>query len=255
LITRDIAVDLPASEPQHDVLATLWARTRIAELMSQDYGGLQRGQVSGDLKNEITQLGLVYRLMTQFTSFVAVEETTVTEGGQPRRVEVPVEMPEGVSYEGVFGQSQDRAYKSMGFAPAMAAPSAYAARAAGGVVGGVLAAPQEVGVHAEVSIETPNRVIRYKLEAKLALVIQVWKDGKPFTAEQQKFCRDGKAYVEVWLDDVTPQIRERLRQLGFEPTEPSKVAKVVIGRIAISKLEALAKLEGVRYVAPHAPRI
>jgi hypothetical protein len=30
---------------------------------------------------------------------------------------------------------------------------------------------------------------------------------------------------------------------------------VVIGRIAVSKLEALAKLEGVRYVAPHAPRI
>src|SRR5262249_52043745 len=44
-----------------------------------------------------------YRLMTQFTSFVAVEETVVTDGGQPRRIDIPVEMPEGVSHQGVFG--------------------------------------------------------------------------------------------------------------------------------------------------------
>jgi biopolymer transport protein TolQ len=28
---------------------------------------------------------------------------TITEGGRPRRIDVPVEMPEGVSHEGVFG--------------------------------------------------------------------------------------------------------------------------------------------------------
>ena len=44
--------------------------------------------------------------MTQFTSFVAVEEMTVTDGGQPRRIDVPVEMPEGVSHEGVFGANE-----------------------------------------------------------------------------------------------------------------------------------------------------
>jgi hypothetical protein len=44
--------------------------------------------------------------MTQFTSFVAVEEMTVTDAGEPRRIEVPVEMPEGVSHEGVFARDQ-----------------------------------------------------------------------------------------------------------------------------------------------------
>ena len=44
--------------------------------------------------------------MTQFTSFVAVEEQVVTKDGKPQRVEVPVEMPEGVSYEGVFGNDE-----------------------------------------------------------------------------------------------------------------------------------------------------
>jgi Ca-activated chloride channel family protein len=102
-VVREIAVNFPESEPDHDVLATLWARTRIDDLMAQDYAGVQSGNAKPDVKNTITSLGLEYRLLTQFTSFVAVEETVVTEGGQPRRIEVPVELPEGVSREGVFG--------------------------------------------------------------------------------------------------------------------------------------------------------
>ncbi|HEV7644606.1 MAG TPA: VIT domain-containing protein [Pyrinomonadaceae bacterium] len=96
---REIAVNFPENEPGHDVLATLWARTRIDDLMSQDYAGVQNGTAKPDVKNTITSLGLEYRLLTQFTSFVAVEETVVTDGGQPRRIEVPVELPEGVSRE------------------------------------------------------------------------------------------------------------------------------------------------------------
>ena len=101
--TREIRVNLPASQPENAMLATLWARRRVEDLMSQDFGGLQRGAMRDDLKQQITRLGIDYRLMTPFTSFVAVEEKVITEGGTPRRVEVPVEMPEGMSYEGVFG--------------------------------------------------------------------------------------------------------------------------------------------------------
>ena len=106
---REIEVSLPKSEPRRDVLATLWARARIDDLMSQDYAGIQNGAPRQDVSEAITQLGLEFRLMTQFTSFVAVEEMTVTDGGQPRRVEVPVEMPEGVSREGVFGERDEQA--------------------------------------------------------------------------------------------------------------------------------------------------
>jgi Ca-activated chloride channel homolog len=100
---KEIPVELPESQTEHDSLATLWARTRIDDLMSHDYAGIQNDDPQPDMREAITQLGLEYRLMTQFTSFVAVEEMTVTEGGQPRRIDVPVEMPEGMSYEGVFG--------------------------------------------------------------------------------------------------------------------------------------------------------
>jgi Ca-activated chloride channel family protein len=100
---KEIPVELPESQPEHDALATLWARTRIDDLMSQDYAGIQNDDPQPDVREAITQLGLEYRLVTQFTSFVAVEEMTVTDGGQPRRIDVPVEMPEGMSREGVFG--------------------------------------------------------------------------------------------------------------------------------------------------------
>ena len=78
------------------MLATLWARTQIDMLMHEPNN-----------REEITKLGLDYRLMTPFTSFVAVEETIVTDNGKPRRVDVPVELPDGVSYEGVFGREAE----------------------------------------------------------------------------------------------------------------------------------------------------
>lgn len=90
---REVAVELPEKESRHDVLATLWARTRVDELMSQDYAGIQSGNARDDVREAITDLGLNFRLMTQFTSFVAVEEMTITDGGAPRRIEVPVELP------------------------------------------------------------------------------------------------------------------------------------------------------------------
>ncbi len=98
---REIAVNFPETEANHDVLATLWARTRIDDLTKQDYQNSKP-----EIKDQITNLGLEYRLLTQFTSFVAVEERIVTDGGQPRRIEVPVELPEGVSREGIFGEEQ-----------------------------------------------------------------------------------------------------------------------------------------------------
>ena len=41
---REIPVEFPDSQSQHDVLATLWARTRVDDLMSQDFNGAQQGK-------------------------------------------------------------------------------------------------------------------------------------------------------------------------------------------------------------------
>ena len=104
---REIPVHLNSSATTNSILSTFWARRKIDDLMSQDWSGLQTGNVKPEVQNEITQLGLSHKLMTQFTSFVAVEERVVTTNGKPTRVEVPVEMPEGVSYEGIVGSEKD----------------------------------------------------------------------------------------------------------------------------------------------------
>ena len=101
--TREIPVHLNNSSSVDTTLSNFWARRKIDDLMSQDWAGLQSGTVKPEVQKEITQLGLTYKLMTQFTSFVAVEERVVTTNGKPQRVEVPVEMPEGMSYEGIVG--------------------------------------------------------------------------------------------------------------------------------------------------------
>lgn len=92
--SREINVNFPETESKNDVLAALWARKRIEELTREDY----RNQ-KPEIREQITNFGLEFNLLTAFTSFVAVEEKIVNENGQPKRVEVPVETPEGVRYE------------------------------------------------------------------------------------------------------------------------------------------------------------
>jgi Ca-activated chloride channel family protein len=172
---REIPVSFPALQSNNPAVASLWAREKIDDLMSQDWNGAQQGEMKKDLREQITNIGLEYRLMTQFTSFVAVEERVVTEGGKPKRIQVPVELPEDVQYE--EGWSDKRA--DAGFnAPAkskmmtyLAAPSpasgggvgagyggGVGSGVSGGVLGGIvsnaspkLATPQRVRISQEVS--------------------------------------------------------------------------------------------------------
>jgi len=101
---RGIAVTFPEENPDNRVLASQWARAKVGHLMMRDMTGMQREQMKPDLRKEIIQLGLTYNILTQFTSFVAVEERHTTDGGAPRTMQVPLEMPQGVSYSGVFGE-------------------------------------------------------------------------------------------------------------------------------------------------------
>jgi Ca-activated chloride channel family protein len=94
--SREIAVNLPETEPANDALATLWARKRIDGLM------MKRGAAGADavkIDDEITNLGLEFRLLTDKTSFVAVEDRIVNRNGKPVTIQVPVAVPEGVDPE------------------------------------------------------------------------------------------------------------------------------------------------------------
>ena len=113
---KQIQVELTQMRKEHDVLGSLWARQKIEHLMSQDWSGMRGGSPKDDLKQQITELGLEHRLMTRFTSFVAVEEQTVTTGGEPRVIQVPVEMPQGCELQRrVRRRDGQRGQKAGGF--------------------------------------------------------------------------------------------------------------------------------------------
>lgn len=99
LFVRDISVTLPENKPENDVLATLWARRRVDGLMSDFYKNTNKEKEKNEIQEQITSLGIEFRLLTQFTSFVAVEDQIVNQNGKPTRVEVPVKSPDGMSRE------------------------------------------------------------------------------------------------------------------------------------------------------------
>jgi len=87
---REIPVELPEVENDHDTLSTLWARNKIEDLMSQVVTSTDQ-VVDNQRQEEITKLGLDFKLLTQYTSFVAIDEVMFTGTGDPVRVAVPVE--------------------------------------------------------------------------------------------------------------------------------------------------------------------
>ncbi len=282
--SREIRVDLPAAQKEHDVLAPLWARARIDDLMNRDWSGVQSGAPKPEVKEEITGLGLDYRLMTQYTSFVAVEEMVVTEGGHPRTIAVPVEMPEGVSYKGVFGDKEGRparmavsgrmaavgktAYRGQALARSVPA-SAPAPGGAPGMPAGPAAAP----VATAAPIAQVPAIIAAGRREEVADAVEAPKPARPLSPAEQREAllnarlapelrallknpsgspavKDGRVEVAVWLADTSEKTLAALKGLGFEVVLQARSVKMVVGRIPVAKMEALALLDGVRRVEP-----
>ncbi|HEV7796561.1 MAG TPA: VIT and VWA domain-containing protein [Pyrinomonadaceae bacterium] len=302
---REIAVEFPESDSQHDVLASLWARSRVDDLMGQDYAGAQRGAMKPELKAAITNLALEYRLMTQFTSFVAVEEMIVTDGGQPRRIDVPVEVPEGVNRATAYGEERPTGFLtrsgtqnfmfSAGVVNSSVAEvvsvsgstgvntsssnvtttidgnlldpaAASAARTSkpksarvksgpGGGLGTGSGSGGGGGDNNSAGVTSPEELKRRDLVTKLhpsllAVVDRLKKNDMTVGADETKFNLNGKAEIQIWLADKSQETLAKLKALGFELVLDPKSAKLVIGRLPIEKLEALAEMKAVRYVTP-----
>jgi hypothetical protein len=96
--SRTIHVRLPAVHTYGSALSTLWAREKIEDLQNQDWLGAQTNTPHPEIQQQIINTALEYHLMSQYTSFVAVEQRVVNIGGRQRLLDVPVEIPEGVSH-------------------------------------------------------------------------------------------------------------------------------------------------------------
>jgi Ca-activated chloride channel homolog len=207
--SRTIAVDLPATA-NRDGIRSLWARTKVGELMADD---------TAQHRESITDLGLRHGLMTPYTSFVAVEHRTISEAGKLRTIEVPLEMPEGVDAE-MSGGTIRQAFAAAPMATADIARRVRIAPEAAPQTMERKESPAEPGI------------------AKLAPALQ----GKLSSRE--------KTGIRIYLRDASAPTLAKLKAAGFQLIAQPGGAKLVIGEIAGTQLAALAAMPEVQHIAP-----
>jgi len=97
-----LEIDPAAARPGNRPLRSLWARKWAEQLMDQ-YNAL-----GGDdgIKQAVTNLGLGYGLLTQFTSFVAIDSRVANTTGRVDTVRQPLPLPQGVSNSALPSQQK-----------------------------------------------------------------------------------------------------------------------------------------------------
>jgi Ca-activated chloride channel family protein len=110
---QTLNVVLPQSNESNSALGSIWARAQVDKLMREDLFGAQRGAMKKELQDEVTDIALKHHIMTQFTSFVAVDESSKVAPGN-KTIVVPTDMADGVLREEAVGGAKGM----MGMAPA-----------------------------------------------------------------------------------------------------------------------------------------
>lgn len=93
--TETINVSNSVPTEANQALMYLWARNRIKSM--NDFNTLQ---TSAKQVGEITQMGLKYNLLTNYTSFIAVDPNKRNKSGELVSVKQVLPMPKGVSNKG-----------------------------------------------------------------------------------------------------------------------------------------------------------
>lgn len=112
--SRQYPVTFPAEGNSGSAIGSLWAREKVNDLehlerMESVWGsGKSKSRGPKYWEDAITNLCLSFGIMSRFTSFVAVDQKIVNPGGNSTTVPVPLEMADGVSYEGIFGTGAAR---------------------------------------------------------------------------------------------------------------------------------------------------
>jgi hypothetical protein len=85
----------------HPCITTLWARQRVEDLI--DHWRLCDEDARAGIRAALIAHAIRYRLVTRFTSLVAVEEIVANVSGASTTVPVAAELPAGMQLEKVFG--------------------------------------------------------------------------------------------------------------------------------------------------------
>jgi len=81
----------------------LWARAKIEALTD----ALKGGESEMDVKKAVLEVALAHHLVSKYTSLVAIDVTpTAPSGTTSVQSALPTNLPEGASFEAIFGGAQ-----------------------------------------------------------------------------------------------------------------------------------------------------
>lgn len=250
--SRQVEIDLPATGNSGSAIQTLWARAKVSDLMRLDWMA-QFGQGPADrnkVKDQITQIGLDYGIMTQFTSFVAVEKKIVNVGGKQRTVPVPIDRADGVG---------EAAFKDVGGAmPPGAARSRVLTGGGsgfgggGGAGGGLAGKPSNAAPATAAPREEKAKRDRFDSEdADKSVDPKVSRDSKYRNKVATKLRSvKGKVEIQISVKEVTQALLAKLKKLGLKVEDSDKGLRVVFGAVDAKQLIELAQLDEVRRIDP-----
>lgn len=220
---KEIELNLPGRSSGDSSLPSTWARSRLDDLGAEALDTKRQAPAT----EQATALALEYRLLSEYTSFVAVEQRIVNVGGKQRRVRVPVEMADGVtlgleSRDAANGQKLRIAYATP--LNLRAAPGGAGTRGAqlGGLGGG-----------------------GGSFAARLETVLEQEQKISPKLANAK-----GTVEVQVWLTKLDAEVEQELKRAGLNVDERDGKLRIVFGTIAASMLNGLSKLTTVLKISP-----
>lgn len=215
-VTIPVPVDFAAADTLHPALPRLWARRSLAVYTDPNTRDSAKG----------TELALQYRLLSPWTSFVAVMDSVVNQGGKRVRIDVPVELPRGVSPNAV-GRNRGNMGSSMDLGS--------------GTIEGYLDNPQAVYILQEDNNGLNGLSLDREFTGQMSasdhpcspIPAQVWDLAVPFGKELRGQTDLQKA-LQAWISAIRwPSDREavnvRLRLL-VEPSGRISQATLVPGR-------------------------
>jgi Ca-activated chloride channel family protein len=228
-VTRDLL------NRDNDAIRYLWARERLAVL--SDFADPQRDP---GVRQEVVKLGLTYNLLTEFTSFVAIDEQRRSDG-HVETVKQPLPLPQGVSDLAVGQGGMLALRSSMAAAPMAAlagglvAESGYAgSKDALSVVPNVPAAPGVAAFNVE--------VIESRLQSRAAIDEARLKEVVRRSLAGMNACAGTDRVARAWRFKVSFDGRGRV--VRVEALDPAR------WKTAASLLACLQRSIGAALVLP-----
>ncbi|MDR3690311.1 MAG: VIT and VWA domain-containing protein [Fimbriimonas sp.] len=239
-------------DPGDSAIATLWARRQVDELTNRSYeqqigeAGIERA----DYESEITDLGLQFGIMTQYTSFVAVEPRVVNIDGVSHTVHVPIEMADGVSYQGIFGAP---ASPAVTLSAAIAAPGGGGGAGPGGMAGfgggrGTVSGRITRHISAGKAMKsTSGQAMLEDRSDKPAVNVRTYEK----VVDKRLRSAKNQVAVLVYLTALDDDLLAKLKGLGLRVSEVDRKLRLVIGSCSVDKLRALVvKVTEIERIAP-----